>query len=79
MLVVGELGDSLNVLGSTAEALEDGTDVGTLLHGDDTKLILFVDPDEESLLSVVEDTSAFGPVAVQATGLKETVTLPRKK
>ena len=79
VLVVRELGDSLDVLGSTAEALEDGTDVGTLLHGDDTELIFFVDPDEESLLSVVEDTSALGPVAVQATGLKETVTLPSKK
>lgn len=72
---MGELGDSLNVLGSTAEALEDGTDVGTLLHGDDTKLILFVDPDEESLLSVVEDTSAFGPVAIEATSFEETISL----
>ena len=76
MVVVGKLGHSLDVGGSASEALEDGTDVGAGLHGDDTELILLVDPDEESLGSVVEDTTAAGPVAVQAASLEETVTLP---
>ena len=75
---MSELGDLLDGSGGTAEALEDGTDIGTRLHGDDTELILLVDPDEESLFSVVEDTTALGPVTVEAASLKEAVTLPRK-
>ena len=76
MLVVSETGDGLDLGGGSGETLEDGTDVSTLLHGDDTELILFVDPDEEGLGIVVEDTSASWPVTVKATSLKETVTLP---
>jgi len=75
VIVVSELTDLLDGSGGTAEALEDGTDIGTRLHGDDTELILLIDPDEESLISVVEDTTALGPVTVEATGLKEAVTL----
>ncbi len=76
MLVVSETGDRLDLGGGSGETLEDGTDVSTLLHGDDTERILFVDPDEEGLGIVVEDTSASWPVTVKATSLKETVTLP---
>ena len=58
MVVMGELAFGLDVGGSSAESVEDFNDTGSLLHGDDSKLILFVDPDEESLGIVVEDTSA---------------------
>ena len=78
MLVVGELGLLLNLGSSDGESLEDLTDVGALLHGDDTELVLLVDPDEESLGVVVEDTTALGPVAVETASLKETVTLPTR-
>ena len=76
---MSELSFGLNSSSSTAEALEDGTDVGTLLHGDDTELILLINPDEEGLGSIVEDTSALGPVAVETAGIKEAITLPRIK
>ena len=79
MAVVSELGSSLDSGSGTAEALEDGTDVGTLLHGDDTELILLINPDEEGLGVVVEDTSALGPVAVETAGIKEAISLPRIK
>jgi len=46
------------------------------LHGDDSELILLVDPDQESLGVVVEDTSARWPVSVEVASLKESVTLP---
>jgi hypothetical protein len=36
-------------------------------------LIFLVDPDEESLILVVEDTSAVGPVSIQTYSLKESV------
>ena len=74
VVVVGELGDGLNVLGGAAQALEDGADVSTLLHGDDTELILLVDPDQESLVSVVEDTTALGPVTLHTGYLQVGVT-----
>ena len=45
------------------------------MHGDDTQLVFFVDPDEERLVIVVEDTTASRPVAVKATRLQEPVAL----
>ena len=50
--------------------LEDFNDGITLLHGDNTHLIFFVDPDEEVLGVIVEDTTGIWPVAT-ATGRKE--------
>ena len=79
MAVVSELGSSLDSSSGTAETLEDGTDVGTLLHGDDTELILLINPDEEGLGVIVEDTSALGPVAVETAGIEEAIALPRIK
>jgi hypothetical protein len=38
-------------------------------------LIFLVDPGQESLVGVVENTSAFGPVTVKAARLEETVSL----
>jgi hypothetical protein len=76
MLVVGELAHGLDVSGSSAESIEDLEDTGSWLHGDDSELILFVDPDEESLGVVVEDTSAGWPVSVKVASLKESVSLP---
>jgi len=68
--VVLELGDLLNLGGSNGETLEDLTDVGALLHGNDSELILLVNPDEESLGVVVEDTTALGPFTLKTAGLE---------
>ena len=76
MLVVGELADGFNVSGSSAESVEDLEDTSSLLHGDDSELILLIDPDEESLGVVVEDTSARWPVSVEVASSKESVSLP---
>jgi hypothetical protein len=54
-------------------------DIGAGLHGDDTELILFVNPDEESLVLVMEDTTTVGPVTVEAASLEEAITLPIKR
>lgn len=78
MLVVGERAHSLDVGSSVAEPLEDTEDVGTWLHGDDSELILLIDPHEEGLCVVVEDTSARWPVSVETTGSKILVSLPIK-
>jgi len=76
MLVVRELADLFNFLGGSAESVENFSDSSSLLHGDDSKLILLVDPDQESLVSVVEDTSAAWPVSVEVASLEESVSLP---
>jgi len=54
---------------------EDLANVASWLHGDNSELILFVNPDEESLVVIVEDTSAFWPFSVESTGFKESVSL----
>ena len=64
---MGEFCDTLNVLSSTAKALKYSSDVSTRLHRNDAELILLIDPDKESLGIVMEDTSAFGPVTIEAT------------
>jgi len=56
--------DSLDTLGQPAEHFPN---VSSLLHGDDTELILLVDPDEEGLLCVVEDATTLRPVTLHAS------------
>lgn len=72
---VRELGHSLNVSNSSAETIEDGRNVGSLLHGDNSELIFLVDPHDERFVCVVENASARGPVAVQATRLQKAISL----
>jgi len=65
--------------GSLGQSGENGTNVGSLLHGNDSELVFFVDPNEEALLVVVEDTSAFWPVPVEVAGIEETVALLKEE
>jgi len=60
----------------SAESLEDSSNVSSLLHGDNSQLVLLVDPDQESLGVVVENTSSRWPVSVEIASLQESVTLP---
>ena len=59
--------DGLDTAGKT---LEDAQDIAAALHGDDTELILLVDPDQEGLGVVVEDATALGPVALHTGDLQ---------
>ena len=65
------ISDSLDTPGET---LENTLDITTLLHGDDTELILLIDPDQESLGGIVEDTTALGPVTLHTGNLQVGVT-----
>lgn len=73
-VVVGEGNALLDLVGGCHETAIDLAKVATHLHGDDTKVILLIHPDEESLCVVVEDTAAGGPVAAGVGGLEEAVT-----
>ena len=66
----------LEMSNSSAKSIEDFEDSTILLHGDDSELIFFVDPDEESLGIVMEDTSTRWPVSVKVASSKESVSLP---
>ena len=69
MVITGEFGNGLDVLAGAGEAVEDDVEVSTLLHRDNAELIFFVNPHEEGLVVVVENTSAFGPFAVKTACL----------
>lgn len=74
MLVMGKLGFLFDLGSGNGESLEDLADVGSLLHGDDSELILFVDPHEEGLVVVMENTTGLWPLTLEAAALKVLVT-----
>ena len=76
MLIVRELANGFDVSSSSAESVEDLEDTSSLLHGDNSQLILLIDPDEESLGVIVEDTSARWPVSVKVACGQESVSFP---
>merc|ERR1739838_1169267 len=63
VLFAGSLHVLLDLSNTLAPTVEDLADVTTLLHGDDSEMVLFVDPHEEVLVVVVPDSSCVGPVA----------------
>ena len=79
MSIVRELSDLLNGGGSSAESIEDFADTSSFLHGDDSELIFFINPNEESLGVIMEDTSTRWPVSVEVACLQESVTLFEKE
>ena len=64
----------LELIQSRHESVENLSNVASLLHGDNSKLILLVNPHQEGLVVVVEDTSVVWPVSVQVASLEESVT-----
>merc|ERR1719402_1023715 len=57
----------LNSLDTLGKPGEDLLHISSLLHGDDAELILLVDPDEESLLLVVEDATTLRPATLHTS------------
>jgi len=79
MVIGSEFGLSLDLTSGTGKSLENFVDVGTLLHGDNSKSILFVNPNEEGLGIVVEDTSGFGPLTLETARFEVLVTTLEKE
>merc|ERR1712156_1047326 len=63
-----------NSLDTPGKAFKDTLDITTLLHGNDTELILFIDPDKESFVIVMENTTALWPVTLHTSNLQVRVT-----
>ena len=72
-ILIGKL-NKIFIFNIPGETLEDTLDITALLHGNDTELILLIDPDKEGLVVVVENTTAFGPVALHTGNLQVGVT-----
>merc|ERR1719317_153535 len=66
-LLLDRVLDGLDTLG---EPGEDFFHISSLLHGDDAELVLFVHPDQESLVLVVEDTTTLRPVTLHTGNSK---------
>ena len=76
---MSELGDLFDLICRSGKSPEHCSDVGTILHGDDSELIFLIDPHKEGLLVVVEDASSLWPVSIQATSIKESVSFLEKE
>jgi len=63
----------LHSLDTISQPLEDSLDITALLHGDDAKLIFLINPGQESLLLVVEDSTALRPVPLHSSNNKVSV------
>jgi len=63
----------LDSLDTSSKSLKYSLNITSLLHGNDTELIFFINPDEECLGSIVEDTTAFRPVPLHTSNLKVSV------
>lgn len=74
---MSELDNLFNFSSTAGKTLKDSSDVGTGLHTDDSELILLVDPDQESLVFVMENSTTVGPVTVEAASLQESVSLSK--
>merc|ERR1719150_3438560 len=54
-------------------------DISSLLHGDDSHLIFFIDPEREGLGIIVEDTTTFRPVTLHTSNSKVAVSTDKEE
>jgi len=69
----------LNGLHCLHETSEDLLEISALLHGDDSQMVLFIAPDEEGLLIVMEDSTTSRPVSARVRRLKESISFLEEK
>jgi hypothetical protein len=67
MFIISEFSFLFNFTSGDGKSLEDFEDVGALLHGDNSELIFFIDPDEESFVIIVINSSSLWPVSLKTT------------
>lgn len=70
MVIVGEIRLLFNQVGGASKPLEDLANVRARLHGNDTELILLVNPHKEGLVVVVVDSTSLRPIALASAGLE---------
>merc|ERR1712152_389 len=68
-----------NSFDTSGKPLKDSLDISSLLHRDDSELILLIDPDKEGLGIIVEDTSALWPVTLHTSNSQISVTRDKEE
>merc|ERR1712055_530859 len=63
----------LDTLDSLGQPSKDSSDISSLLHRNNAELILLIDPDQESLFVIVEDTTTFRPIPLHASNSEVSV------
>merc|ERR1712110_759879 len=61
-------------LNTSGQSFENTLDITSLLHGNDSELILLINPDKECFGFVVEDSTAFWPVTFHTSYLQVWIT-----
>merc|ERR1719186_2434714 len=56
-----------NCLDATGKTVKDSPDISSFLHGDNTELIFLIDPGEEGLVLVVEDSTTLRPITLHTS------------
>ena len=79
VFIMGEFGDLLDLSSCLGESGEDCQNISTLLHRNNSKLILLINPNKESLGIIMEDTSSIRPVSVKTTSIEESISLLEKE
>merc|ERR1719391_1438810 len=64
----------LHRLDTSCQSVKHLLDISALLHGDNPQLVLFVDPGQEGLVLVVENSTTFRPVPLHASNLEVWIT-----
>ena len=65
MFVVGEGHVFFDLLGCATKPIENFFDTSSWLHGNNSKLIFFVNPNQECFVIIVENSSSTGPLSVE--------------
>jgi len=66
-------------LDTTSKTLKDTLDISSLLHGDNSHLIFFIDPEKEGLGIIVEDTTTLRPVTLHTSNSKIAVSTDKEE
>merc|ERR1712066_446646 len=68
-----------NSLDSTGKTREYTLDIASLLHGDNSHLVLFIDPEQEGLGGIVEDSTTLWPVTLHTSNSKVAVSANKEE
>merc|ERR1740129_449195 len=68
-----------NSLDTSSQLRENTLDIAALIHGNNSKLIFLVDPDQERFISVMENTATFRPVSLHTSSNQVFVTRNEKE
>jgi hypothetical protein len=75
--IVRKLANCFDVSYDSAKSIEDLEDTSSFLHRDNSQLIFFVNPHEESLGIIVENTSSRWPISVHVACFQKSISLPK--